>query len=1072
VEGLATALHTSLSDGLNPTATGPTSLEGRKDYYGINALKTVPPKNFFILWFHALKDPIIIMLMVAALVSTILGVAIPEEREDSAYTEGIAIWVAVLIVSLVGAGNDWNKDRQFQKLNRQKDIIQVKVVRGGKQQLVANTDILVGDLMQLETGDKIIADGYTTEVHGLTLDEASLTGESDPVKKGPEKDPWVRSGTQVTEGSGRMIVTAVGEHSEWGKTMGLVIGEAQDTPLQEKLGVLAMAIGKVGLVMGILCFLVLTIRWIIDEGGFPWDKFSEGPLDFFIFGVTVVVVAVPEGLPLAVTISLAYSMGKMMKDNNFVRVLAACETMGGATAICSDKTGTLTENRMTVVEGQFFGVEYSEVPSADALPDAAREQIELNCALNAKAFLTEDEKTGAIGFVGNRTECALLLMLQKDWKVDYRTIREEYATKVVEVFGFTSERKMASVLVRIAAGTLRLYNKGAAEIVINRCTSAVGPDGTAKPLTPEEKQRYMDTVTAMASRGLRTLCLSYRDFAENDSSRPADFFDTPPEYDLTALCLVGIKDPVRKEVPEAVATCQSAGITVRMVTGDNIHTAMHIARECGILTDGIAIEGPDFRVMSEEEMMQKLPLIQVMARSAPKDKYIMVQILKKMGEVVAVTGDGTNDAPALKESDVGLAMGIAGTEVAKEAADIVILDDNFSSIVKSVLWGRSVFANIRKFLQFQLTINLVAMIVAFVAAVSTGETPLNVLQLLWVNLIMDSLAALALATEDPTPQLLKHRPNSRSEPLINGCMAKHILVQSVYQCFWLFLIFYGLPTLSEYSVQSACDYWPVSEAQYCCTDFIVGTSSATTQCFFANSTRNTYYEDIFAPSTVTPMCISFIDPLTNAPDGCTLTSPTKADYCANNNGTSTSSGCDAHTTAHQDYDDAEENYENEREDEQEKANSMVFNTFIFMQVFNEINSRKIRDEYNVFGGILNSWVFSSVLIITVGAQVIIMFFLGGIFKVTRLNGWEWLISIGIGAGSMVVSFLTRLISKVFFPSKEETVEEWKEKQKNRPAVQYREHFWEIMRPPKPKDKRSSVHMEVNSSGGFVAVDSQ
>jgi len=389
VAGVASALHTSLADGINPAATGDESLEARCAAFGSNKLREIPTKGFFVLWFSNLKDPIIIMLMAAALVSTILGVAVPSEREQSAWTEGVAIWVAVLVVSLVGAGNDWHKDRQFQKLNAQKDVIEIKVVRGGKQTLVKNTDIVVGDIMLLDTGDKVVADGYTLEVHGLTLDEASLTGEADPMKKGEEEgDPWVRSGTQVIEGSGRVLVVAVGENSEWGRTMSLVVGESGETPLQEKLGVLATAIGKIGFVIAVICFLVLMIRWMVENKGFPFSKFASGPLQFFIFGVTIIVVAVPEGLPLAVTISLAYSMGKMMKDNNFVRVLAACETMGGATAICSDKTGTLTENRMTVVEGWFAGKAYPTVPEPDELPQGVREEVERNCALNSKVCKT------------------------------------------------------------------------------------------------------------------------------------------------------------------------------------------------------------------------------------------------------------------------------------------------------------------------------------------------------------------------------------------------------------------------------------------------------------------------------------------------------------------------------------------------------------------------------------------------------------------------------------------------------------------------------------------------------------
>ena len=618
-------------------------------------------------------------------------------------------------------------------------------MRNGTDTLVTNTDLVVGDIVRLVTGDKLAADGVLLAAQGLVVDEASLTGESDPIKKCPTANPWLRCGTQVSEGSGTMLVTAVGVHSEWGRTMAMVVGETGNTPLQEALTVLAQAVGKVGLAVGVLCFIVLMVRWMVENRGFPVSQFAEGPLRFFIFAITIIVVAVPEGLPLAVTISLAYSMRKMMKDNNFVRVLAACETMGGATAICSDKTGTLTENRMTVVAARLGGkgaVLAMPPPGAGGVEAALAHELHINAALNSKAFLIEKAEkeaekeaaaeaaakaaggktakkkpkklTGAaavaaaaaaassmagVDFVGNRTECALLLLL-RSWGVDYRALRATHGPRVLREYDFSSERKMASVLLAPegGGGGARLYAKGAAEIVVRRCVSAWTPGGGSEPLTDADRAALLDQVTSMAATGLRTIGLAHRDLSAKEVAGGAP--ETPPEDALTLVAVVGIKDPVRAEVPDAVATCQRAGITVRMVTGDNIHTARHIARECGILAEGgLAMEGPDFRALPEGELMNLLPRLQVLARSSPADKLVLVRTLKKMGDIVAVTGDGTNDAPALKESDVGMAMGIAGTEVSKEAADIVIMDDNFSSIVKAVMWGRSVFCNIRKFLQ-------------------------------------------------------------------------------------------------------------------------------------------------------------------------------------------------------------------------------------------------------------------------------------------------------------------------------------------------------------------------------------
>ncbi|EIE19492.1 calcium-translocating P-type ATPase [Coccomyxa subellipsoidea C-169] len=902
-EGLAKALRTDLDEGLNPEATDDTAIQRRRQLFGANKFPQVPLKSFFALLWGNLSDKILILLMVAATISTVLGAALPEERAQSGWTEGVAIWVAVIVVSLVATGNDYQKDLQFRKINSQKNSIEVAVVRGGTQTMAKNTDIVVGDIMLLNTGDKIIADGIVTDSHGLVIDEASLTGESDPMHKG-DKDRWCRSGTQVTEGSGKMLVVAVGTESEWGRTMALVATEASPTPLQDSLGVLATAIGKIGLTVGVVCFVVLFVRWLVQNKGFPVDQISEGPLAFFIFGVTIVVVAVPEGLPLAVTISLAYSMKKMMKDNNFVRVLAACETMGGATAICSDKTGTLTENRMTVVAGWFAGKIWPSPPPLEELPETLQADIKMNSALNSKAFLIEHDEN-AVEFAGNRTECALLMLL-RGWGIKYDAIRAEHKSNIFHVYNFTSERKMASMIVRTPEG-LRLYNKGAAEIVLRRCVSVMDPSGNVVPLEDAMRAVLEETVTTMASTGLRTLCLTKRDIDESLADGQPEFWENPPDDNLTLCCIVGIKDPVRKEVPGAVATCQRAGIMVRMVTGDNIHTAKHIARECGILTDGgTAMEGPVFRSMPEEDLIPMVEIVQVLARSSPQDKYVLVKLLKKLGEIVAVTGDGTNDAPALKESDVGLAMGIAGTEVAKEAADIVILDDNFSSIVKSVLWGRSVFGNIRKFLQFQLTVNFVALVVAFIAAITSGETPLNVLQLLWVNLIMDALGALALATEPPTPGLLLEKPHGRDEQLISPKMWKHILAQGFYQLFWLFLIFYGAPADHQYKERHSYDL--------------------------------------------------------------------------------------------------------------RKTNSIVFNAFIFMQLVNQINARKINDELNVFKGIFHAPMFLYIYAIEIILQVIIMVTpINRFFRVSTQNWQEWLFAIALGAGALPVALLTKLLTRAFAP---------------------------------------------------------
>lgn len=1022
VEGLAKTLSSDVVRGLDDTASGEASLLTHQQVFGVNVLPQAPPKSFFGICWENCKDPIIILLIFAATVSLALGAGIKSQREERGWLEGVAIWGAVFIVIGVGAMNDYQKDLQFRKLNAQKDIINVKVIRGHQQILVPNTEVVVGDVMLIDTGDKLVADGLLIDSQGLVIDEASLTGESEPIKKSRDGDPWCRSGTQVTEGSGKMLIVAVGINSEWGKTFALMQdADDSDTPLQERLEWVAMTVGKVGFAVAVACFLALLIKWCVDNKGFPISKINgyngkDGPVQFFLFAITIIVVAVPEGLPLAVTISLAYSMKKMMKDNNFVRVLAACETMGGATAICSDKTGTLTQNRMTVVEGWFSGKILDHAPEASELQPDLLEQLKLNIAVNSKAFLIL-QPNESVEFVGNRTECALLMLLRKLGH-DYAQIREDYEQtgKIVRLWGFSSKRKMASVLVKHDDRTHRLYNKGAAEWVLQASNRAFNEYGDIVPITDELRAALMAAVVGMASRGLRCICLAYTDVPSDVSEElledSANF-----DKDLIVMAIVGIKDPIRPEVPDAVATCQRAGIVVRMVTGDNIHTAKHIAEECGILTSEYeAMEGPDFRVLTSDELSVVLPKLRVLARSSPEDKLILVRELKKLREVVAVTGDGTNDAPALKESDVGLAMGIAGTEVAKEAADIVILDDNFSSIVKSVLWGRSVFANIRKFLMFQLTVNTVGLIIVFVGCVAGGHEALNVLQLLWVNLIMDTLGALALATEDPNPELLLAKPHGHSESLITPVMWKHIFTQAAYQLVWLFLCLYGLPQFfdryaivseSEYFTYDNCmeqlksDWDPFQSVNATNSTLIQTACSIFSECGWPSGDRassDCILQPYYAPK------------LNNT--GKVPSSMNQA-ICGYYTGNLTTSECWEQHPINDMQETMYKDFEKQQEEDRMDSLSLLFNVFIWCQAGNEINARRINDELTIFENILRSPIFMSVLLVTAVLQVLIMETkINILFKVHGLDGYEWLASIVVGLGCIPFSIGVRLLSRL------------------------------------------------------------
>ncbi|KAJ3038190.1 Calcium-transporting ATPase 10, plasma membrane-type [Rhizophlyctis rosea] len=796
----------------------PADRDQRQAAFGKNVIP--PPRSDTILeivWDTIKDDPIIKVLIVGAAVVLALETAL---CPSTGWVEGLAILVAVVIVLSVTAGNDWSKDRKFKKLLLLQSDKRTKVIRGGHKDQISSWDVCVGDLVEVVVGDEIPADGIFVRGNRLVVDESPLTGESIPVKKG-DFAPYMFSGCQISEGSGVMLVTAVGPRSSGGQIQEL-LNEAQseETVLQQKLKVVAVLIGKIGVASGILTFLGLAIRWAINWGQHKLPESSgchgqassetlariEKIVEDFVIGITVVVVAVPEGLPLAVTISLAFSMFKMIQDKCFVRHLDASETMGEATCICTDKTGTLTENRMTVVKalvgdqvyyGEGSGEEHSVAFSTTTFDERLRDILSEGIAVNSTCFVKYEKEGGLPVFVGSATEGALLVFTTK-LGTAYEQMRKNVKNVENGTWSFSSDRKRMSTLVepfvRAYASTkrakYRLYTKGASEIVLSLCTHILDSKGkTITPITTGDTTRIQRTIKRWASQGLRTVALAYRDTDQALSTYEGATKKDDPEHDLVFIALVGIKDPLRKEVPGAVAVCQKAGLTIRMVTGDNILTACKIARECNIMYgDGVALEGPVFRAMSEEEKINVIPRLQVLARSSPADKHTLVSLLRKLGEVVAVTGDGTNDAPALKEADVGFAMGISGTQIAMNASDIVLLDDNFVSLVQSIRWGRNVLNCVRKFLQFQLGVNLVAIVLTFVGAVTVGDSPLSTVQLLWVNLIMDSLGALALASDDPDDDILDHPPHSRHEHLLSRPMREYIFFQLTYQVIVLLTI--------------------------------------------------------------------------------------------------------------------------------------------------------------------------------------------------------------------------------------------------------------------------------------------
>eukprot|EP00300_Choanocystis_sp_HF-7_P018086 c1992_g1_i1.p1 GENE.c1992_g1_i1~~c1992_g1_i1.p1 ORF type:complete len:1020 (-),score=308.18 c1992_g1_i1:52-3084(-) len=925
-DGLAKLVHSDLKHGIRIDDN--SEFHARVQHFGRNVIPEPEPTSLLELMWEALHDPTLIILIAAACVSLPVGIFFEDPK--TGWIEGTAILVSVVIVVMVASINDYQKDKQFRDLNRKKSDIAIKVLRSGQEQNLSINDLVVGDIVFLETGDSIPCDGILFTNSPLKVNESALTGESDEIAKSVQKNPFLIASTQVVDGRASMLTLAVGPNAMKGRIQDMMARaseEEEETVLQKKLTGIAEMIGKMGFGVATFTVVVLIVGYLIKDKwqqGHPFVKADiVHILNFIITGLTIVVVAVPEGLPLAVTISMAFSVKKMLNDNNLVRHLEACEVMGGATNICSDKTGTLTRNKMTVVRAWVNKEVLRHETSSPLYSKIKASNNELTklfaeCSVfNSTARISFDKakENGVRQDTGSKTECGLLELAEQLGfkKSDYVPVGFEYTALHV----FSSQRKRMSVVIPLnRAGKYRVFVKGASEVVLKLCKDVQVAKGQAPFDFSKVEQEIIQT---FADEALRTLCLAYRDI---DTQRPEDLQNVDAiEKDLTCIAIVGIEDPVRAEVPPAVDKCRQAGITVRMVTGDNRATAVAIAKQCNIISSTVGqftvMEGPAFRqaVLEDETKPGELNMtrfkpiakeLRVLARSSPADKYTLVQGLKKLGEIVAVTGDGTNDAPALRLSNVGLSMGIQGTEVAKEASDIILMDDNFNSIVQAVKWGRNVFDSISKFVQFQLTVNIVAILVAVIGAFTIQESPLTAVQMLWVNLIMDTLASLALATEAPTEALLTRPPYSPDRPIVSAHMWRNIAGQAIYQLIVLLtMLFVGhrLFDLGEYGA---------------------GKEHATT-----------------------------------------------------------------HFT-------------------------MVFNTFVMLQVFNEINSRKIHGEVNVFSGFLTNPYFVTIVVGTIFVQFFIVEFGGLALRTTPLTTNQWLLSIGLGAGSLIVGFLLHIIPASVF----------------------------------------------------------
>ncbi|XP_022149628.1 calcium-transporting ATPase 9, plasma membrane-type isoform X2 [Momordica charantia] len=807
VKGLSNLLKTNIEKGI---LGDETDLLKRTNAFGSNTYPRKKGRSFLRFLWEAWQDLTLVILIVAAVASLILG--IKTEGIEEGWYDGGSIAFAVFLVIIVTAVSDYRQSLQFQNLNEEKQNIQIEILRDGRTLKVSIFDLVVGDVVPLKIGDQIPADGILITGHSLAIDESSMTGESKIVRK-DQKAPFLMSGCKVADGVGTMMVTAVGINTEWGLLMASISEDTgEETPLQVRLNGVATFIGIVGLAVAVSVLAVLLGRYFTgntsDANGNP--EFQRGHtslgdavdavIKIVTVAVTIVVVAVPEGLPLAVTLTLAYSMRKMMADKALVRRLSACETMGSATTICSDKTGTLTLNQMTVVDACVGKEKINPPDDPLQLHSSVLSLLYEGGAQNSTGNVFVAKDGGSIEVSGSPTEKAILSWAVK-LGMKFDVVKSE--SKVLHVFPFNSEKKRGGVAIKRANSEVYIHWKGAAEMVLSSCTKYLELNGEVHSIGDNEDY-FKVAISDMAAKSLRCVAIAYRSYELEkvpiDDER-LDQWDLPAD-DLVLLAIVGIKDPCRPGVKEAVEVCTAAGVKVRMVTGDNLQTAKAIALECGILTatedafEPTVIEGKAFRVLSEKEREQVAKKITVMGRSSPNDKLLLVQALRKDGEVVAVTGDGTNDAPALHEADIGLSMGIQGTEVAKESSDIVILDDNFASVVKVVRWGRSVYANIQKFIQFQLTVNVAALVINVVAAVSSGEVPLNTVQLLWVNLIMDTLGALALATEPPTDHLMHRSPVGRREPLVTNIMWRNLIVQALYQVGVLLVVnFHGTDIL-------------------------------------------------------------------------------------------------------------------------------------------------------------------------------------------------------------------------------------------------------------------------------------
>lgn len=755
-EELLAKTGTDSEKGLNPE-----QVEKSRSTYGTNSFVRQSHESLAKRIWDASTEPMLVMLIFAAIITLAVNITRYFTGGEYNFLECVGIFAAIALSVVITIITEGKSAKAFEALNKINEDTLIKVIRNGEPQLITEREIVVGDIIMIETGDKIVADGRLFSSNDLSVDESALTGESLPVKKDAEfvcqkstpvaeRANMLYSGCFVSAGNGQMLVTGVGNDTEFGQiAQELSSIEKTTTPLQEKLDKLGKQITVLGASAAAIVFAIEVLQFVMN-GQLNLDTVS----DAFITSIVLIVAAVPEGLPTIVAVSLALNIIKMSKENALVKKMIACETIGCVNIICSDKTGTLTENRMTVQKIYTGG----ELIDPEQLKD---EMLLKNYCINSNANISEED--GSWSFIGNPTEGSLLAAAAKAG-VDYQELRQ--AADIVRVFPFSSQNKDMSTIVR-ENGKEILYVKGNPEKIISLCTG----------ISEEEKEKNFHLMEEFQNKAGRLLAFAHKELEGQYNDEEQDEVEQGLIYDG----FVVISDPLSSDVYESIRNCRSAGIEVKMLTGDNIRTARAIANELHMLDDDhIAVEAADIEKLTDEELKETLKKIQVIARSTPLVKMRVVKLLKEQGNVVAVTGDGINDAPAIKHADVGIAMGIAGTDVTKEASDMVLLDDSFSTIIKAVQWGRGIYENFKRFIQFQLTVNVSSVVVVICSILAGFSAPFTALELLWINIIMDGPPALTLGLEPIRPDLLKHKPTRRNENIISKKMLLRIFVNGIF----------------------------------------------------------------------------------------------------------------------------------------------------------------------------------------------------------------------------------------------------------------------------------------------------